>query len=73
MGRKPSSAFFNREPDGTVRLRLRFSGELASLIEEAAGTTPLLVWIVRTLETAAKRQIEAAHRSRPKVAPPLEE
>lgn len=70
---KPSAAFFSREPDGTVRLRVRFTGELASLIEEAAGTTPLMIWIYRTLESAARRQIEAARRAQPKIQPPVDE
>jgi len=71
--RRLSAAFFKREPDGSVRLRMRFSPELASLIEEAAGKTPLMVWIYRALETAARRQIDAAKRSQPPLEPPLEE
>lgn len=71
--RKLSAAFFSREPDGSVRVRMRFSSELASLIEEAAGKTPLMVWVYRTLENAARRQIEAAKRSQPPLEPPLKE
>ena len=71
--RKPSASFFLREADGSVRLRFRFSAELASLIEEAAGTTPLMLWCYRTLEAAARRQIEQAKRSQPPLDPPLKE
>jgi hypothetical protein len=71
--RRQSPSFFRREDDGSVRLRIRFEEDLASLIEEAAGKTPLLVWIYRTLETTARRQVDAARRSRPRVDPPLDE
>jgi len=71
--RKPSALFFTRESDGSVRIRFRFSSELASLIEEAAGTTPLMLWCYRTLEAAARRQIDLAKRQQPPLDPPLEE
>lgn len=57
-----SPHFFKREPDGSVRLRLRFTEEEASLIEEAAGKTPLLVYIHRILTESAKRHIRQAQR-----------
>lgn len=69
--RKHSPHFFNREPDGTVRLRIRFENEEASMFEEAAGDTPVMLWIHRTLENAAKRQVREQRR-RVKVAPPPE-
>ena len=62
--------FFNREPDGTVRLRVRFENEEASLFEEAAGDTPVMVWLHRTLVAAAKRQVREQRKNRPKVPPP---
>lgn len=71
--RKQSPAFFRRDEDGSVRIRLRFEPDLASLIEEAAGRTPLMVWVYRTLERCARADIEAAHKSRPKIAPPAED
>ena len=64
----PSS--FSRDADGSVRLRIRFDSEAASLIEEAAGDTPLMVWLFRTLEEAARRQVQAARQSRPPIEPP---
>lgn len=70
--RKQSPAFFRRDNDGSVRLRLRFEPDLASLIEEAAGRTPLMVWIYRTLEDAARRQVEASRKARPRVSPPVD-
>ena len=70
--RKHSPSFFNREPDGTVRLRIRFDSEEAALFEEAAGETPVMVWLHRTLTTEAKRQVRAARRQRGKVDPPRE-
>lgn len=68
--RKHSPHFFAREADGTVRLRIRFEGEEASLFEEAAGDTPLMTWMHRTLTEAAKRQVKQQRRRRPRVGPP---
>lgn len=68
--KKHSPHFFAREPDGTVRLRMRFTGEEASLFEEAAGDTPVMVWIHRTLGEAARRQVKAARAARVQVGPP---
>lgn len=68
--RKHSPSFFNREDDGTVRLRIRFENEEASLFEEAAGETPVMLWIHRTLSDAAKRQVKQARRRQPTIAPP---
>lgn len=62
--------FFEREPDGSVRLRIRFDPEDADMIELAAGDTPLVLWLHRQWKAAARRQIEAASQSRPDVAPP---
>lgn len=47
--------FFNRQPDGTVRLRMRLSPEEASLIEEAAGDTPLMIYLHKVVNAAALR------------------
>lgn len=71
--RRHSPHFFNREADGTVRLRIRFDSEEAALFEEAAGETPVMVWLHRTLEAAAKRQIREQRRKRMQIAPPEEE
>ena len=71
MSRKQHSPhFFARESDGTVRLRMRFSSDEASLFEEAAGNTPVMVWIHRTLGEAARRQVKARREKLPKIAPP---
>lgn len=50
-----STHFFTREADGSVRLRIRFDAARASLIEKAAGNTPLLEWIDRAIQQAAER------------------
>lgn len=52
-----SPHFFKRENDGSVRLRVRFTPEEASLIEEAAGETPLLLYIHRVLNDRARYHI----------------
>lgn len=52
-----SPHFFKREADGSVRLRIRFTPEEASLIEEAAGETPLLLYIHRVLGDRARYHI----------------
>jgi hypothetical protein len=68
--RKHSPHFFAREADGSVRLRLRFEGEEAALFEEAAGDTPVMTWLYRTLSAAAKRQVQEQRRNRPTAPPP---
>lgn len=52
-----SPHFFRREADGSVRLRIRFTPEEASLIEEAAGETPLMLYIHRVLNDRARYHI----------------
>lgn len=66
---RPSPHFFHRDGNGSVRVRMRFDDKQASLFEEAAGETPLMVWITRTLEAAATRQVKAA-RSKLRDLPP---
>lgn len=65
-----SPHFFAREPDGTVRLRVRFDGPEASLIEEAAGDTPLMIWLHAAVNKVAHDDVVKARRARPDVAPP---
>lgn len=60
-----SPHFFVREPDGSVRLRIRFTSEEASLIEEAAGTTPLMLYIHRVLGQQARFHIQKAREGQP--------
>ena len=55
-----SPHFFRRENDGSVRLRIRFTPEEAALIEEAAGDTPLLLYIHRVLNERARYHIQRA-------------
>lgn len=52
-----SPHFFRREADGSVRLRIRFTPEEAALIEEAAGQTPLLLYIHRVLGHRARYHV----------------
>lgn len=72
MNDKHSPHFLARESDGSVRLRMRFSGEEASLFEEAAGDTPIMLWMHRTLKEAAQRQVRAARAQRQALPPPVE-
>lgn len=55
---KLSPHFFRRERDRSVRLRLRLSEEEADLIEEAAGETPLMLYIHRVLNDRARYHIQ---------------
>lgn len=71
--KRPSPKFFNRDSDGTVRLRLRFYPQDAALIEEAAGAMPLMDWIYSTLRNAAQQQVQEARSRRPPVGPPEKE
>lgn len=68
-----SPHFFAREPDGSVRLRIRFTAEEASLIEEAAGSTPLMLYIHRVLAKQARFHIQAAREGRPILLGPEED
>ena len=65
-----SPHFFEREPDGSVRLRVRLQPEEASLYEEAAGETPVMTWLHETLDTAARQQVIEARARRQPVPPP---
>lgn len=67
-----SPSFFSRDPDQSVRVRLRFEPQLASLIEEAAGRTPLLSWIYSALEAKALEEVEERTRLRKQIPPPAE-
>jgi hypothetical protein len=56
--RRPKSPhFFERQPDGSVRLRIRFREDEAAVIEEAAGDTPLLEYIHKVLNDRARYHI----------------
>ena len=67
--RKKSSHFFERESDGSARLRIRFSAEEASEIERAAGATPLIPYIHQALNRQTTADIERMKNSQPKVEP----
>jgi hypothetical protein len=62
-GQRLSPHFFRREADGSVRLRIRFTAEEAALIEEAAGDTPLLLYIHRVLGDRARYHIKKREES----------
>ncbi len=67
---KQSPHFFAREADGSVRLRIRFQSEEASMIEEAAGSTPVMVWLHQTIKDAARLEVEKQREARKNIAPP---
>lgn len=52
-----SEHFFHREEDRSVRFRMRLSPEVASLVEDAAGDTPLMVYMARALKSTAEYHI----------------
>lgn len=68
--RQHSKHFLAREGDGSVRLRMRFTGDEASLFEEAAGDTPVMLWIHRALKQAATQQVKADRARRQAMIPP---
>lgn len=68
--RQHNPHFFARQIDGSVKIRLTFTPEEASLIEEAAGKTPLIPWIHQTLHGAARSQAEDRRKTRKKAPPP---
>lgn len=51
--------YFRRDKRGMVKLRMNLSPEEATLIEEAADGTPLMVYIHRTLISQSKRHIKS--------------
>jgi hypothetical protein len=61
-----SPHFFRRDSNGSVRVRMRFNAEEASLIEEAAGDTPLISYIHRVLIDRARIHAEQARKERQK-------
>lgn len=75
MPKKPvhNPHFFTREADGSVRLRLTLTAEEASLIEEAAGPTPLLLWMHRVWGQQARYHIKRAREGRPVLLGPEDE
>lgn len=60
---KLSPHFFRRENDRSVRLRLRLSEEEADLIEEAAGDTPLMLYIHRVLNDRARFHVQRSREA----------
>jgi hypothetical protein len=72
MARKHNPNFFAREPDGSVRIRVRFDSDEAALFEEAAGDMPVMAWLHRTLAKAAREEVREARRQQPQVPPPRE-
>lgn len=69
---RQSPHFFARESDGSVRLRIRFQPEEASMIEEAAGSTPVMVWLHKAIKDVARAEVEMQRRQRQAIAPPTE-
>ena len=49
---------------------MRFSGEEASLMEEAAGETPIMLWMHKALKDAAAREVRARRAERTAKLPP---
>lgn len=68
--RRDSDHFFTREADGSVRIRLRFTGEEASMMEEAAGETPVMDWLQETLHTAARQKVVVERQRIRELRPP---
>ena len=64
-----SPHFFDREEDGSVRLRLRFPDDVADLVEEAAGRTPLVSWIQTAVKKQAEQDIKKIRKNRPRLRP----
>lgn len=69
--RKKPTHFFQRERDGSVRVRMKWSNDEATMIEEAAGDTPVLEWLYEKINAAAAAEVKKARRQR-HIAPPKE-
>jgi hypothetical protein len=74
---RKSPFYFTRSRDGSTRFRIRLSPELASLVEEAAGETELMVYIQRVLRNRAHYHIdkraEVMRNAVPRNVPDLED
>lgn len=70
MASKLTPHFFRRDAHGAVVVRLKFRPEEASLYEEAAGETPVIVWLHQALNRAAREEVEAARAARPEIPAP---
>jgi hypothetical protein len=49
---------------------MKFTGDEASMFEEAAGDTPIMLWMHRTLKEQAKREVERVRAKRDALPPP---
>lgn len=59
MHGKPSPYRFERDRDGSVRLRIRFTKEEADTIEAAADGEPLLTWLHELIHESAAEEAAA--------------
>lgn len=55
--------FFHRDRFGKVKLNVNLSAEEASLIEEAAGKVPLMLYIHRALNKQATHDVREARKN----------
>ena len=62
--------FFTRERDGSVRVRMKFTPEEVSMYEEAAGETPVMVWLHQALNRAAQQDVREQRQARAAIPPP---
>lgn len=70
MAGKVTPHFFRRDAHGAAVVRLKFRPAEASLYEEAAGDTPVIVWLHKTLNEAARAQVAAARAAGPDLPAP---
>lgn len=66
---KPTG-FFERDREGRAVVRLKFKPEEASLFEEAAGTTPVIVWLYQALNRVAQEDLEEQRLAKAVIPPP---
>jgi hypothetical protein len=71
MAQKHSPHFLERNgPNGSVRLRMKFTAEEAAAFEEAAGKTPVIDWLHQQLNEAARVGVEKARAEKKHLPPP---
>lgn len=56
--------FFRRDKDGAARVRIRFAPDEVALIEDAAGETPLLLFLHRIIGHECREQLVKREQAR---------
>lgn len=62
--------FFERDREGRAVVRMKFTPEEASLIEQAAGTTPVIAWLYQAVNRQAEEDLYELREAQAAIPPP---